>query len=264
MDLRPGAVGAALVLAVLAPQGCSKRLPHGGDDPVYPLKGQHATVPCEGCHETWPPVAQSTSCLDCHVTDLPDFDHYPGQECFPCHTEDGWAVGVYPTGETGTETGTVDPPTGDTGTPPTTTTTVEEHRNMAPDVLCWTCHADERPDDALRWDHWNNIDIRIRYDCGPCHTLDAWDNPLWFDPEHLFRSPHGGYDQQFPTDTDEWAIACVDCHPDYPASLTKVVCYDCHQDLIVPHKGFDFDENSDVQRCLGCHPTGDTYNPLSQ
>ncbi|MEQ1504914.1 MAG: hypothetical protein ABMB14_21965, partial [Myxococcota bacterium] len=141
------------------------------------------------------------------------------------------------------------------------TTTVPEHVGLAPDRLCWDCHADERPTEEV---HWNNADIPIRYDCGPCHTLDAWDDPRWFEPEHRFRSPHGGYDQQFPTDPDDWVIACADCHPDYPSSLTRVLCWDCHDDLIVPHKGFDFSPTSDVGICIGCHPTGDTYNTPSR
>ena len=55
-----------------------------------PLIGQHAVVPCEGCHLTKAFGEAQIACVSCH---LPDDVHKGalGAECASCHTPNGWA-----------------------------------------------------------------------------------------------------------------------------------------------------------------------------
>lgn len=221
-------------------QACSKRLPHGGDDPLYPLVGQHTALPCEVCHGPGTPQTLPTACIDCHDEDRPTPTHFPGQDCAQCHVEDGWDVGVTTTGHTG-HTGV---PTLDTA--PTTT---DIHATLAPDKKCWDCHEKERKDDA----HYKDpVDPAKSWDCGPCHATTTWTDDLYVHPA---RTPHATYDGGTLRDEATWVVACADCHP---TSLKAFDCESCHL-AIYPHYGDSAKGPSPTSNaaCLGCHRNGD-------
>lgn len=226
--------GAALVVG----QACTKYLPHGGDDPVFPLLGQHAFVPCEGCHGPGKPHEEPTACIDCHNTDRPSPNHHPGENCARCHTEEGWDVGVTTGGHTGI-------------TPPTHTgTTTDIHDTLAPDQLCWDCHEVDRKDPTHYADPAK--ETYEWWDCGPCHGTDAWNVDLF---DHPCRTPHGSI--ALSTNPAGWVVACADCHTGGDTSVTD--CVTCHA-AIFPHFGVNSaaDVGPTGSECTAaCHPTGD-------
>lgn len=240
-----------LALFVLLPQACTKRLPHGGEDPIYPLRGLHAAVPCEGCHGEGTPKAQSTVCMDCHEEDRKDPSHHPGENCSPCHTEYGWDVGVVPT---------LTYTTGETGTPPTETgITAFDHTALPPEQKCWDCHEEERKDyPAIT--HYSDDEIAKRWDCGPCHGYTAWETDYY---DHPVRSPHGTYKLGVIQAQPDWVVSCVSCHADTP-DYTTYTCGECHLALepaFYPHylaSGVGPGPYGDGS-CLtpGCHEDGD-------
>lgn len=228
------------VAATVAVGSCSKRLPHGGEDPLYPLRGLHAAVPCEGCHGPGTPKELPTACIDCHNQDKPSPDHHPNVNCGNCHTEYGWDVGV------GTATGETGLPTIITDTD-TQTTTTSTHPPFPPDEPCWDCHEDERKDA----DHYTDPDPLLWWDCGSCHELDSWaDHPI----VHPARTPHGTYSAGTPTEPSQWVVACADCHV---TSYAESDCSTCHLDIF-PHYG-DAQEPGSIAdaSCLVCHEYGD-------
>lgn len=224
--------------SVFVVEACKKRLPHGGEDPLYPLRGLHAAVPCEGCHGPGTPSSLPITCIECHVDDRPAPDHHPGQDCAQCHTEAGWDVGVTPT-----ETGTL-PPTGETGL---TTEPTDIHASLPADQLCWDCHEVDRKDAT----HYADPDPLLTWDCGPCHATTGWLDDLVLHPA---RTPHGTYSGGQAQPEGSWVVACATCHP---SSLDQFDCSTCHASIF-PHYG-------DAQKpgpaadasCLICHENGD-------
>jgi len=211
------AVGCMLVVSCSSP-----RLPHLGEEPVYPLRGKHTAVACEACHTDGFEQLPNT-CVACHEVDRPAPDHYPGQACDDCHVEEGWEV---------VET----PPL-----PTLPTDTGFDHDSLPEDQLCWgACHEADRPipthyaDPKLPLAQW--------WDCSGCHEPDAW-FPAF---EHPARIPHGSTASPGCTpveDENAWVTGCVGCHP---AGTDTFVCYACHVDS---HAG----ENKPESGCLACH-----------
>ena len=213
--------------------GCEgKQLAHSGENPVYPLRGLHAAVPCEGCHGPGTPQKLPTACIDCHDDDRPDPDHNPGQDCYGCHVEEGWEI---------VET-TITLPTGDTG--PTTTAPDPgfDHSPLPTTQLCWECHEVERKDPV----HYaNEANPLLSWDCQGCHTATAWDyKPI----EHPTRVPHGARSEDCePTPEAGWQIGCEGCHPSGTATFT---CQNgCHDNV---HDG-----TWPESQCLVCHIAGE-------
>ncbi len=236
------AVGLLLGLAAGGVQACSKRLPHGGDDPLYPLLGRHAALPCEACHGEGTPQTLPTACIDCHDADRPTPSHYPGQDCAECHVADGWDVGV-----------TTLLHTGHTGVPVTDTapTTTDVHASLAPDRKCWDCHEKDRKDPTHYADP---ADQAKSWDCGPCHATTTWTDDLYVHPA---RTPHATHAAGTLRDEGTWVVACADCHP---ASLKAFDCQTCHQAIFTPpHYGDCASGPSEIcnAACLGCHRNGD-------
>jgi hypothetical protein len=259
----------AIILAFL---GCKeKRLPHGGEEPLYELRGLHAAVACADCHGPGTPKSLSRLCIDCHELDRPAPDHNPGQECGSCHNElpPAWLNGAtpLPTGDTG-----VIVPTGETG--------IEVipdpiHDNLASGQLCWDCHKDEERKDE---NHYANpANPQRNWDCGSCHdtgpTGTGWlQNAI----VHPVRTPHGTYFQNDPVEelTGRWVVACEACHTTITGApnddYTQFECSSCHDlagalpaqvDIFAPqHYGYDPGPETD-QECLCCHEFGDIEYP---
>jgi len=220
--------------------GCSsKEVPHSGENPLYSLTGAHQGLPCEECHGPLTgcnsPQKLPTQCIACHASDVPEPDHYTGQDCVGCHTTTAWgelATTPY-TGETGTGPVT-DPQTVDTTGP-------FVHDPEDPNEVCWDCHEQDRPaDHSVSPEKW---------DCGPWHDQVAWSDPQ---TDHPVRTPHGEKKHGLEQPADQWVVACEGCHPSSPPAF---VCSDCHGDIF-PHTTFGGPAAPGAaadQTCLGCH-----------
>jgi hypothetical protein len=258
--------GLSSYLVILGFLGCKeKRLPHGGPEPLYELRGLHAAVACADCHGSGTPKSLSRLCIDCHELDRPSPDHNPGQECGTCHNEmpPAWLNGVTP------------PPTGDTGViVPTGETGLQEipdpiHDNLDSAQLCWACHEEDRKDPT----HYANpANPQRNWDCGSCHATGP-EGTGWLEDFiiHPVRTPHGTYFQNFPVEesSGRWVVSCESCHPN-TADYTQFECSSCHDgggalpaslDIFNPqHFLYDPGPTAD-QECLGCHAYGDVEAP---
>lgn len=231
--------------AVVVGGACTKALPHGGDDPIWPLRGQHAFVPCEGCHGPGTPHQEPTVCIECHNADRPSPNHHPGENCSPCHTEAGWDVGV----GTGDHTGT--PPPTHTGTP---TPTDPTHDGLPETQLCWDCHAADRKNPTHYADPGDLP--HLWWDCAPCHATGlpgtGWLADLY---GHPARTPHGT--RLHEGDPAAWVVGCSTCHTGGDVQVTD--CVTCHA-TIFPHFGVNAagDVDAKGRTCTDtCHPTGE-------
>lgn len=103
-------------------------------------------------------------------------------------------------------------------------------------AACGTCHADDRPADALH----AGADAR----CGACHATDGW-KPATFDHARHFR-----FDRHHPP-------RCTDCHA--PGSgFETYSCTGCHEHALARIEAKHREEGvDDVSDCARCHPSGD-------
>jgi hypothetical protein len=247
----------AVWFLAVVPLACGATvIAHGGKAPRWPLRGAHGSLACETCHGDWnrgcggKPDPQTTSCIGCHQDDVDD-DHHPGRECSVCHVEDGWLVGV---------TEPPSPPTGDTGLIAPVDTALFDHGTLAPDRLCWDCHELGAENEARPEGHFqdpNGFDRTFWWDCGPCHTTTSWADDALFVPLHPVRTPHGTHEKlENRNPTDEWVVACADCHP-VPGDYRQFVCDDCHAELWERGHKYLTEASPDTLCYGGCHPIGD-------
>ena len=161
--------------------------------------------------------------------------------------------------DSGSTTESSTPPADTSDTAPTTGDTgpyVWEHQVVAPDQLCWDCHEADR----LTPDHWfGDLAIEDRWDCAPCHTTVDWSDAAW---EHPVKTPHATYENQSPTPSTEWVVACVSCHPAEPvyAEADCVTCHLASGSISGPHFDVDFsDPDAASAQCLACHEAGNLF-----
>jgi hypothetical protein len=240
--------------------------PHA--DTGWPLKGKHASVKCEDCHEArlveagdikrWlgahPSQKQtylglSTKCASCH------FDEHRqqlGEKCDRCHSEKGWS----PAPEFNHDK-THYPLTG-------------KHREVA----CLKCH-EQKPDTATAADafpapvkkqfakysdvaHESCLDCHqdphkgsFGDRCASCHVTAAWTTI------HTPESQRAFHDKtRYPLRGLHAEVDCRACHgpsPGRPArfkNLAFQACSDCHADA---HEGQLADAHTRKTSCEDCH-----------
>ncbi|MGE0353609.1 MAG: hypothetical protein AB7I33_09820 [Gemmatimonadales bacterium] len=232
----------------------------------YPLRGRHASVACDRCHdprapEQWKPAF--ATCGSCHP------DAHAGQatiagkavDCAQCHTVEGFRPGTFSVAshrstryplegrhqQVACSACHVRRPAGaELGT---------SHVLLRPAfATCRSCHAD---------DHGSQLATRPDSGaCSACHTVAGWNRTTWPVERHAslrvtLEGKHG-------------AAACAACHgPDRPGlpplparavlgragvaiRVPEVRCAECHAD---PHAGrFSPGGASPVQGgCAACH-----------
>ncbi len=236
----------------------------------YPLRGRHAGVACNSCHDPKkggekPKFAR---CMDCHA------DPHAGKatlasqvvDCASCHTLDGFERPAY---------------------------TVAQHAQSRFPLLgghatanCVTCHA-KLPASAAATAAWGSARVVIRpafnrcnschadphrgrfeatgarphkSGCVECHGMDT------FHPSKYDGAAHASC--VFPLDGAHRAVACQSCHEELKAKPTEFslladstrvralrfdnprrACVDCHKS---PH-GDQFAHRKDKGACEGCH-----------
>jgi hypothetical protein len=176
--------GAACRVAFVPPQN------------TFELKGLHAELGCEDCHDPDEPIGPlPTDCASCHQADAPP-DHFPGQPCEDCHSEFGWDGAAVDHDFLPLEDGHLL----DCDACHTTPGVFTGLQNT-----CQACHEPDRPDAQ----HFAGMD------CVDCHTSVTWD--VLFD--HGFLPLDGAH-----------ALSCEECHQDLPdfGGLAGE-CADCHE-----------------------------------
>ena len=270
-----GATATLVGAGLLSHQGCqSLQVAHEIGNARYELRGKHQLLVCEQCHGplgsgclgSGKPEAQPTSCMACHAEDVAP-GHYPGQECFPCHTEAGWDV--FPPTPTEPEPEPDTAPTGDTGTTPPEPEPDLYHAGVTEDMLCTAaCHGHDEQhthEDDRPADHWVDIPRQnLDWDCAGCHLTEDWTKfTPYVDQDHPVRLPHGTWNNQQPIgDPSAWVVACSACHIGTSPPTKNMQCMDaCHDEIrFAPdedHQGF---LTGDPQLgCIECHDYADYW-----
>ena len=239
------------------------------DKTKYPLRGKHAQVPCEKCHDfskgkvgSNPPFAK---CTDCHKDDHAGTATLAGRmvDCSSCHTVDGWRPSTYTVALHRSakyalegkheqvkceECHVKHPP----NVPPAQLGTAGVQMRPA-FAQCTDCHAD---------DHGGQLVRRTdKGACNACHTVKG------FKPSTYTVAMHATL--RLKLEGRHAEIECKACHgpqrPGLPAlpsaqvlghagvalTLKEIDCASCHVD---PHKGrFSAGPRVKAKGCLACH-----------
>jgi hypothetical protein len=233
------------------------RFDHGRT--AWPLKGKHAAVKCESCHDpvkAWGKKPKFGRCADCHTDAHNGTATLNGKkvDCASCHTENGYKPSTY---------------------------TVAQHQSSAyrlegkhAAVACAKCHTKQPTGVAMRPAYATCKDCHADSHggqlagtpdggaCEPCHTVAGWKPTTWEKSKHdlmaiTLEGKHGEAD-------------CAACHgPQRPGlnpvpaavsiGTAKVAlrgieteCRSCHLDV---HNG-RFEpggERPSQDSCKSCH-----------
>ena len=217
----------------------------------FPLRGAHAAVLCETCHQPSAPgklhfIGQPVTCIGCHATTFRQVkapDHLAAkfsQDCTNCHGVNSWANAKFDH---------------------STTRFALSGAHRA--VSCAGCHADKvytgKPT-ACASCHQAALASAVSpphggfpANCENCHTTAQWMGATF---NHATT--------QFPLSGAHSAATCVSCHGDGVYKGKPTTCVSCHQRdftgaLLPPHQSLGF---SNV--CSTCHTTstwvGGTYD----
>lgn len=220
----------------------------------WPLKGKHARVECQKCHDkrlvegerfaklfskrdTY--LGSLTTCQGCH------FDEHRGQvetTCESCHDEKGWSPAPgFDHGKTKYKLegkhkkvlcADCHPKVSDEGSaakfPPPRAETYLKYAPL-PFRACTDCHKDP---------HENRFGPR----CQTCHTVDGWTTIRNLKAERDFHDK-----TRYPLQGEHIEVACTSCHGPWPGQPAKFKamqfgkCTDCHVDAhegqLAPTKG---------------------------
>lgn len=186
----------------------------------FPLKGAHATAPCNSCHEAAKPHRTAPhECVSCHKSSEPHAGRL-GKNCESCHGVGAWL------------------PAKSFDHDKTAFAIKGAHK----DVPCTACHANEQ---------WKGIDTtcsachvlkdihrgRFGEKCDSCHTPEKWT---------LVRFDHDK-STKFPLKGAHGKVLCESCHKgDLYRDKLQTACVQCHR-TDDAHKG------QLGQACANCH-----------
>lgn len=221
----------------------------------YPLKGRHAAVKCDKCHQPGQPHTgqKFQTCRDCHK------DYHRGEfakdkawrDCGVCHTVDGFAPSLF---SFAAHDSTDYPLRGAHGAVPClschpnpkTVPPIGKTRFVFASFRCQVCHKDPH-DQAIT----SMPDSLRDAGCELCHGNDSWMTSLF---DHARTT--------FALDGKHQTVTCRGCHhgPDTTSAPTNLIftggpktCFACHKDI---HRGQFADTTADPPvRCEHCHTT---------
>ena len=185
----------------------------------FPLRFNHAEIPCRACHENGVvDTAQSSECYSCHVTDDVHLGRN-GKQCQDCHQISGWEELTFNHFQKSEF-----PLDG-------------KHQELA----CTQCHSsnlhEELPRDCASChqadDPHKKQDMQV---CATCHSPESWRTTSLFDHQ-ITGFPLVGMHQ---------IVACQNCHMGNQFSGTDPECISCHK-ADDPHRG------SLGTECHSCH-----------
>jgi hypothetical protein len=236
----------------------------------YPLRGKHATVACEKCHDpvsAWGKQPPFAACQSCHKDAHRGLATLAGKpaDCAACHSVEGFTPSTY---------------------------TVEQHRHSAyplegrhATVACAKCHVQRGPEAEATLGAARVVMRPPRERCTSCHA-DAHGGQLAARPDHgaceACHQVAGFKPSRFaiadhaklalPLEGRHAELACAACHgaerhgiaapagvaragsARFVFKLTEVQCQQCHLD---PHRG-RFAAGGAHERkggCVACHDT---------
>ena len=180
------------------------------DATAFPLKGDHAEVPCDDCHGEGPAATFSglpfEACTACH--DDVHQERFVPDACEACHTEDAWAVQDFDHGRTdyGLVGAHVEVACADCHGE-------GEARRLTdlPHGSCLDCHADDDP-------HQGHLATES---CVDCHETADWKRVAF---------EHGVW----PLEGKHVEAACADCHEDPAYRGAPTSCSGCHEEDTPP------------------------------
>lgn len=248
------------------------------DKTRYPLRGRHAALACEKCHDektAWGKKPPFATCGGCHK------DPHAGQamaagkatDCAACHTVSGFKPSTFSVEEHAKTRFPLDGAHASTkcmdchGLKPAGT--AAQVAAAVGRAKVWFHPAHERCTDCHRDPHGGRFSPggeRARAkDCRACHTMEH------FRPSTFDAAQHD--EARFKLEGAHRAIPCGACHADLAAAasakpgrhvaLTLKIdarsCRDCHQS---PH-GTQFDSRKDKGACDACHDI-ESFRPASR
>lgn len=205
----------------------------------FPLRGKHATVNCEGCHQSDRSKSfavqyrSAQRCSTCHR------DYHEGaldkryKDCSDCHREDGFISSTFSHADHARGRF---PLTGAHGAVLCRECHKKNEQTMTfvfQTVQCSSCHSDY---------HRGTFQKVMGSDgCATCHTTTAWDQ-IRFDHQRT----------SFSLDGRHRSVDCDQCHKQSKGSIqyagTPKACASCHKD---PHiRQF---ARGGMTRCESCH-----------
>ena len=234
----------------------------------YPLRGRHAAVACDGCHDfrtargKRPPFG---TCSACHADPHAGTGTLAGKpaDCAACHGLDGFRPATLTVAQ---HRATRYPLDGRHQAVPCSACHLKNPPGIAPARLgpsgvlmrpafarCRDCHADD-----------HGTQVAAGSDCRDCHAVAGWT------PSTFSTSAHAT--TRLPLDGRHAEVACRSCHgPDRPGlpplppasrlgrarvalALPERACADCHVD---PHAGRYAPGGARPQAagCAACHDT---------
>lgn len=184
----------------------------------FPLRGTHANVSCDQCHNSTVKYRKATiTCFGCHKKD-DRHDEHLGHRCQDCHVETTWGEAFY-------------------NHEKTKFPLKAAHR----EVRCEACHINElykdtpkgcltchKLDDVHKGDH--------REKCEACHTEETW-SQITFDHNKKTKYSLEGKHAQ---------ITCFACHKGDVYKKINTTCITCHEPEDA-HRGFF------GKKCESCH-----------
>lgn len=191
---------------------------------AFPLRGSHATLACQGCHQRDPrEESLSGACIDCHASDDAHADTQ-ARDCGQCHNESGWRERLRFDHDI-------------TRFPLLGLHAVElceschkstRFRDAEPG--CVGCHASDDPHEQ-----------KLGENCGRCHNPNGWS--IW--------SFDHGRDADFPLQGNHEGLNCLACHTrPSPGTVSQASdCATCHDFDDIHSGGFGRD-------CGRCHHEG--------
>ena len=194
------------------------RLARLHEETRFPLRGAHATTPCESCHVPTAPgqpqfTNRPTACASCHRADYDRATTPPHASagfptnCTACHTEIAWRGARFD------HNTTQFPLTG-------------AHQATA----CSTCHADGvykgkpttcascHQQDYAKTNAPPHAAASFATTCATCHTTASWQGAVF---NHTAT--------QFPLIGAHLTVACTSCHGDGVYRGKSKTCVSCHQ-----------------------------------
>jgi len=185
----------------------------------FPLRGMHASLPCQSCHVNGKPFREAKAeCNACHHKQEPH-EGKLGTDCARCHDARGWSPATFDHDKTAFPL-----------------------KNKHQDVACFSCHFGNRykgtpqqcnachaPDDVHRGERGPK--------CADCHTTAGWKTTKF---DHAKETG-------FALDGVHGRIDCADCHRS--GNLHDKLPRDCNG----CHRGQDAHAGRFGQKCGACH-----------
>ncbi|MFQ6041369.1 MAG: cytochrome c3 family protein, partial [Candidatus Poribacteria bacterium] len=221
---------------------------------AFPLRGEHARLSCNSCHQSNQYKETSSRCQHCHAGSVSHANDI-NSDCETCHTSEfSWQVITFDHNQSRFPLR-------------------QKHKT----ATCWDCHSEDTFEGLSKECFTCHEDVHngeFGYRCEVCHSEMVWK------PASFNHSLTG-----FLLTGKHIATDCADCHPNGSYQGTPKDCYSCHrQDTPDAHYGIACDDCHTTSNwggaqfkhtefliigkhrkadCVDCHPVGDFYKEFT-